>query len=246
MSERRLTTILSACRLGLCLALFAGWHSGAFGWPAESGPSAAAGQPPAKASPPPLLIEDDEAPMLLNEATNAVTAFSGADINAACFVCHGNFRTDPFVQAHSKTNIGCVKCHGESPEHVADEANLTPPEMMYWPSKIRISCVGCHPVHKAPAHEVLARWAERCPQKTNATFVVCTDCHGAHRMDVRSIVWDKRSGRLLSKAKPIIIRDPTAPPAAPVKKEAEAAPKDSSAALSTALKPDATPKPTPD
>jgi hypothetical protein len=157
--------------------------------------------------------------LLLTEATNAPPALvgtSGVDINAACYVCHANFILDPFVQSHAQTNIGCVRCHGDSRDHVADEANLTPPEAMYWPSRIRVSCYGCHPVHKAPAHEVLARWAERCPQKTNATRVVCTDCHGFHRMDVRSVVWDKRTGRLLSKAKPIIFRaaaEPSAPAA---------------------------------
>jgi hypothetical protein len=197
--------------------VLAGWFGALHARAADTVAPAPAAQPAAKPNPPPLLLEDEGAPLLLNEATNAPPALAGAagiDLNAACYVCHANFKEDPFVQLHAQTNIGCVRCHGESRAHVADEANLTPPEAMYWPSRIRVSCYGCHPVHNAPAHEVLARWLERCPQKTNATRVVCTDCHGAHRMEVRSVVWDKRTGRLLSKAKPIIFRaaaEPLAP-----------------------------------
>ena len=219
MSERCLPGWLAPRELGLCLALLAGWSCAIGSW---------------AANPPPPLVADDDAPLLLNDATNAAPTnlgASGVDINAACYVCHANFRDDPFVQSHARTNIGCIKCHGESKEHVADEANLTPPNAMYWPSRIRISCYGCHPVHQAPAHEVLARWAERCPQKTNAVFVVCTDCHGAHRMPVRAIVWDKRTGQLLSKGKPNIYRAAAGPPPGPVEKPVAAAPPISAAAL---------------
>jgi len=35
------------------------------------------------------------------------------------------------------------------------------------------------------------------PDKTDPDKIVCTDCHGEHRMKVRTIIWDKKTGKLL-------------------------------------------------
>lgn len=181
----------------------------------EPRPGGGAGAPASTA--PPLLIEDD-APPLLEEpahATNgaALQVQHDTSINAACYVCHVNFKQDAFVQWHVKTNIGCVHCHGPSREHVADEANLTPPDVMYPPQNIALSCALCHPVHKANPREVLARWQEWCSNKADPYRVVCTDCHGDHRLKVRATIWHKKTGALLAKNKPR--PRPEAPPAAP-------------------------------
>ncbi len=49
-----------------------------------------------------------------------------------------------------------------------------------------------------PAQKVIARLLERCPEKTNPAALVCTDCHGEHRLKVRTVVWDKETRKLLS------------------------------------------------
>jgi hypothetical protein len=38
---------------------------------------------------------------------------------------------------------------------------------------------------------------ERSLDKTDPKRIVCTDCHGEHRMKVRTVLWDKKSGTLL-------------------------------------------------
>jgi hypothetical protein len=47
------------------------------------------------------------------------------------------------------------------------------------------------------AREVLARWRERCPEKTEIKSIVCTDCHGYHRLARRTVRWNKKTGELL-------------------------------------------------
>lgn len=202
-------------RLGCCLLL------GCLVWraspdPAGSNPGQPASPPP---PPPPLpaLELDDDAPLLLDDENGGAPLVladpggHGVDINAACYVCHVNFKADPFVQRHARADIGCAKCHGASRAHVDDEANLTPPEVMYWPSRIGASCLVCHPTHNAPARDVILRWQERCPEKTNPNHLVCTDCHGNHRLALRTIVWNQRSGELVSKGRPINVRAANSP-----------------------------------
>ncbi len=204
--------LLVKAAIGVVLALVT---AGVLAWHGHAGAAPGDERPAPKAGAAPLLVVEQEAPLLLDEPPTNATALladgaQGMDINAACYVCHVNFKQDPFVQVHSKAHIGCAKCHGESPDHIADEANLTPPNIMYWASKIDLSCAGCHTNHNARARDVLARWQERCPDKTNPKQLVCTDCHGDHRLHVRSVVWDKKTGKLLSKAKPVVTRPSTA------------------------------------
>ncbi len=117
--------------------------------------------------------------------------------NFACYVCHGNYKEEVFVIWHGKADIGCVKCHGDSHDHRNDEDNIIPPEKMYPADQIEKCCVECHKQHDAPAVEVLARWQERCPEKTNPKDLVCTDCHGQHRLKLRTVRWDKKTGKVL-------------------------------------------------
>ena len=39
----------------------------------------------------------------------------------------------------------------------------------------------------------------RFPANTDPKKVVCTDCHGEHRLKVRSVSWDKGTGKLLAR-----------------------------------------------
>ena len=77
---------------------------------------------------PPLVIDTSD-PLLLDEPdeeTIAAANTEAAKENAACFVCHTNYRTEFLASRHAKVNISCYRCHGESLEHQNDENNTTP------------------------------------------------------------------------------------------------------------------------
>ncbi len=171
----------------------------------------------------PLLLDEPTE----EEEAFAVAATQAAAENTACFVCHANYMTEFLANRHAKADIGCVNCHGVSSAHRNDENNITPPEIMYsaekidpfcqdcheahdippkkiianWAKKIRdkanSSCRGCHEDDDVPPEKVVARWKERGLDKTDPNEIVCTDCHGDHRMKVRTVIWDKKSGKLL-------------------------------------------------
>lgn len=167
----------------------------------------------AKAPPLPALKVDKSAPLLLDEpAGKEAKSESYLRINEACYVCHGNYREEPMAVDHAKNDVSCMKCHGPSLAHRNDEDNITPPDKMYSMAKIEAGCqADCHDTHDAPAREVLKRWQERCPQKTDFAQIVCTDCHGFHRLARRTVRWDKDTGALLMRApKPDAAEKPAA------------------------------------
>jgi len=121
--------------------------------------------------------------------------------NLACFVCHGNYEDEPLVIEHAKKAIGCVDCHGQSHDHRNDEDNITPPDKMYAPEDVDKMCGECHEKHNAQGKEVIARWRERCPAKTDPEKIVCTDCHFQHRLKFRTVWWNKKTGELVIRGK---------------------------------------------
>jgi hypothetical protein len=157
---------------------------------------------------PPLTV-DKSAPLLLDAPgeKSAGKAKEPSSLNQACFVCHNNYTEEQMVTVHAKEKVGCIDCHGPSFAHRDDEDNVTPPDIMYPLDKIDVACQKCHETHDAPAKKVLTRWQERCPGKKDFATVVCTDCHGQHRLEKRVVRWDKKTRQLLLSAKPI----PTAP-----------------------------------
>lgn len=110
--------------------------------------------------------------------------------NSWCHVCHINYAEEELAVAHLRANVGCASCHGDSYAHRGDEANVTPPEIMYPKERINPSCLKCHAPEKlSDVHRpVLARTAEE---------KYCTDCHGEHRLAHRTVRWDKATGKLL-------------------------------------------------
>jgi hypothetical protein len=156
---------------------------------------------PKSDGPPPLVIDRDK-PLLLDEPAEKPKKQEGpmAD-NTACFVCHGNYEEEQLAVIHAGEEVGCIDCHGESFAHRDDEDNVTPPDTMYWPEKIDPACQECHDTHDVPAREVLQRWKERCPEKTDFSKLVCTDCHGQHRLARRTVRWNKRTGELIIEKK---------------------------------------------
>ncbi|MHC4179794.1 MAG: cytochrome c3 family protein, partial [Planctomycetota bacterium] len=149
---------------------------------------------------PPPLVVDKNAPLLLEEPPEKdpwdVPVGPVAD-NIACYCCHANYEEEPFVVYHAKANVGCVKCHGQSYDHRDDEDNVTPPDIMFPPEKIEANCRECHETHDAPAREVIARWQEGCPDKSKPEQILCMDCHGKHRLESRTVRWDKTTGKLI-------------------------------------------------
>jgi len=117
--------------------------------------------------------------------------------NSSCYVCHADYEEERLAQIHVKEGIGCVDCHGQSQDHADDEDHFTPPDVMYPLAKIDKSCEECHDAHDVPATNVLRRWQERCPEKTKASDIVCTDCHGRHRLAKRKVRWNKTTGEML-------------------------------------------------
>jgi len=120
--------------------------------------------------------------------------------------CHLDFDEEELALSHEIFGIGCERCHGESLRHRSDEANLTPPELMYPKERINPMCMMCHPRHNirdTKDHEPilaagLSVFEEMTPTGPDAQKY-CTDCHGAkHRIQKeRTIRWDKATGALL-------------------------------------------------
>lgn len=117
--------------------------------------------------------------------------------NFACYVCHGNYDGEQLVVTHGKEKIGCIDCHGQSHPHRNDEDNVTPPEKMYVPQDVDKMCGTCHKNHDVAAVDVIAHWQERCSAETDPQKIVCTDCHGNHRLRLRTVWWDKKTGKLI-------------------------------------------------
>ena len=122
--------------------------------------------------------------------------------NPFCLVCHSDFEEEKLVVRHEKAGVGCERCHGESERHRSDEANITPPELMYPRSKVIPSCMICHPRHAikgVDAHKVMLAGAKTTLDgRPEEPLKVCTDCHAKkHRMNVRTVRWNKATGEVL-------------------------------------------------
>ena len=118
--------------------------------------------------------------------------------NSFCYVCHINFKKEPFVLQHKAANIGCVDCHGDSQPHADDEDNTTAPMIMFTKDMVNASCAqkGCH--REAKMKKVVSHipwYAGADPDKSNRKY--CTDCHGRHRIDDRQRKWDKKTRKLI-------------------------------------------------
>jgi hypothetical protein len=140
---------------------------------------------------PPLRV-DKNAPRLDDGGKKNASGKPKAD-NTACFVCHGNYQGEELAEKHAAGNIGCMSCHGPSVAHRNDEDHRTPPDVMFASKDISKACAKCHETHDVAAVKVIQRWKEKCPARTDTAEMVCTDCHGEHRMKFRSYWWDKKT-----------------------------------------------------
>jgi len=126
--------------------------------------------------------------------------------NSFCLVCHLDFEEEELVTNHRLAGIGCERCHGESARHRSDEANITPPEIMYTKARINPTCMMCHPryeiKHVKDHQPVLAGALIIFDQETQNADVnarkYCTDCHGkSHHIKARTVRWNKATGELI-------------------------------------------------
>ena len=162
MKQRRVRSGSLIAFVGSAMTLICLWWAISTLSADESAPAAA---PPAVPELPPLVV-DEETPLLLSDSASETSAQHREQValNAACFVCHGNYEREELVAVHAADEVGCVDCHGASFEHRNDENNITPPDVLYPAEKIDASCRDCHDTHDAPATEVLARWQQRCAE----------------------------------------------------------------------------------
>jgi len=101
--------------------------------------------------------------------------------NAACYVCHTTFVHEELSKVHLVAKVDCIKCHGLSDKHANDEnVGATKPDIVFKRGQIDAMCVECHDKHDADAKKVVARFIER---KLHGTAVVCTECHGTHKIE---------------------------------------------------------------
>ncbi len=124
--------------------------------------------------------------------------------NEFCAACHYAFGEEKLALTHEKAGIGCERCHGESERHRSDEDNVTPPEIMYPKNKIIPTCMMCHPRHEikhVKHHARLLKGAKTIfdsDSQTKGRQMYCTTCHAKeHRINVRTIRWNKATGELL-------------------------------------------------
>jgi hypothetical protein len=127
--------------------------------------------------------------------------------NPFCKACHLDFDEDELALNHEIAGIGCERCHGESLKHRSDEGNITPPQLMYPKERINPTCMMCHPRHDiqhVEDHRPLLEAGlsvfetEQAPGDDADVKKYCVDCHGPdHRMKVRTVRWDKASGKVL-------------------------------------------------
>jgi hypothetical protein len=149
-----------------------------------------------------LLGGNDKAAADIEESSDYADKQSASDQSpmsyyVMCNDCHMGYIEEPLALAHAKAGMSCDSCHGKSRAHYSDESNTTPPDKMFPADKINPFCQGCHHSHNVPADKVVALWMKRNSDKTNSEKIVCTDCHGEHRMKVRTIIWDKKTGKRL-------------------------------------------------
>ena len=142
--------------------------------------------------------------------------------NQRCFVCHANydFNDEKIALVHAQANIGCVRCHGDSLSHSADEDGLTPPDLMYPLPHVRFNCLNCPDALKLVASDQTKQHRADLTEKPDHQAVLdrtvkdkkyCTDCHGDHRLGHRTRRWDKRTGKLIYRdSTPAMLSNPSA------------------------------------
>lgn len=109
------------------------------------------------------------------------------DSNDPCYMCHMLFTDEEISVAHLKAGFPCSHCHGKSLAHMADETFSTAPDVVYSKDEVNSFCRTCHPLHpNVPPENLVQVWLARNSELFETGYaekeVVCTDCHGSHRI----------------------------------------------------------------
>lgn len=130
-----------------------------------------------------------------------------AGVDIGCVHCHGqstvhrndeNNTTPPEIMYPvEKVDPFCRGCH--STVHDIPPRKIITRWLERNKKEDNPSCANCHKEDDVPPVKVVARWKERGldKAKTDPDKIICTDCHGEHRMRIRTVIWDKKSGKLL-------------------------------------------------
>lgn len=108
-----------------------------------------------------------------------------------CAMCHVDVVDDLKGTAHLAHGVGCIRCHGASKAHAADENNEVKPDRVLTRKTADGFCAGCHKCSRAAA---------AFPGKASARQKHCTDCHGAHTLRRAPSREAKRGGQLLPRS----------------------------------------------
>jgi len=114
--------------------------------------------------------------------TDAAGETNPLGANAACYVCHIPFVKEELSRQHLKAKVSCTECHGLSARHANDEnVGATPPEVVFKREAVDAMCAKCHETHNVAARKVIACLQQR--RLSPKTTLVCTDCHGTHKIE---------------------------------------------------------------
>lgn len=136
-------------------------------------------------------------------------AQSHAKADIACSDCHGesiahkndeNHLTPPEKMYPSgDIDTACRKCHASHDVQPAEVVRRW--KQRSGDKKTDVLCKECHESHDIPAAAVVRKWQERTGQKVDGKSIVCTDCHGQHRLKIRSVRWNKKTRKFLTRTK---------------------------------------------
>jgi len=103
---------------------------------------------------------------------------SAAQANRRCLECHVDFEAEPIVVRHQTGGVTCMRCHGHSQPHIADEVRATKADVTFRGQAMVLFCQTCHEPDKhrrAPSHA--AELAKPADKRRS-----CTACHGEHKL----------------------------------------------------------------
>ena len=120
-----------------------------------------------------------EAPAVAKDDPDGEDDLLGA--NAACYVCHTSFVKEDLAKTHLAAKVGCINATA-CPRSTPTTRISGPPSPMSFSNAARSTPLAASATRSTNVvpEKIIARFIER---KVAKTPVVCTDCHGAHKID---------------------------------------------------------------
>jgi len=128
-----------------------------------------------------------------------------AKANIACVDCHGesiahkndenNITPPDKMYPAGEIDTSCQRCHTGHDIQPAEVVRRW--QQRTGDKKTEGLCQECHEGHDVPAAEVVRKWQKQTGQKVYEKPIICTDCHVEHRLKIRSVRWNKKTGKIL-------------------------------------------------